>query len=322
MVTLTTADERDKPGAAGGRTLALIGAPSDVAAGCRGATMGPEALRVAGIGEVLAGLGYTVRDRGNLSGPVNPHRPRENGYRHLAETAAWVRGVRDEVGHALDTGELPILMGGDHALGIGSVAAVARRCHDAGVPLSVLWLDAHADFNTAETSPSGNIHGMPVAIMCGEGPEELLALAHARPMLDSDHLVQVGVRSVDMVEKRKVVERRLRVFDMRTIDEIGMRAAMEQALEAVARVGGHLHVSFDADFVDPAVAPGVGTPVAGGPNYREAQLCMEMIYDSGLLGSLDIVEVNPALDRHNQTAELAVELVKSLFGERILARVL
>ncbi|RDD63310.1 arginase [Ferruginivarius sediminum] len=322
MNVTTAAQQHDKPGAAGTRTLGLIGAPSDVAAGCRGATMGPEALRVAGLGDVLAGLGYSVNDRGNLSGPVNPGGPRGNGYRHLAETTEWVRLVRDEVAASLAAKELPILMGGDHSLSIGSIGAAARHCHEAGKPLSVLWLDAHADFNTAETSPSGNIHGMPVAVLCGDGPEELLSLGHARPMLDPDHLVQVGVRSVDMVEKRMVVERRLRVFDMRTIDEIGMRAAMEEALEAVGRVGGHLHVSFDADFVDPSAAPGVGTPVPGGPNYREAQLCMEMIYDSGLLGSLDIVEVNPALDWRNSTAELAVDLVKSLFGERILARVL
>lgn len=304
------------------RPIGLIGAPCDVAAGTRGATMGPEALRVAGLSRALAGLGYDVRDHGNLAGPPNPQRPREAGYRHLEETMAWVRAVRDAVAESLGADELPVLLGGDHALSIGSVAAAARHCAERDIPLSVLWIDAHADFNTADSSPSGNIHGMPVAVLCGEGPEELLALGHQRPVLHPSQVTQMGVRSVDAVEKRKVVGRGLAVHDMRRIDENGMRTEMERALDVVSRRGGHLHVSFDLDVVDPAVAPGVGTPVSGGLNYREAQLCMEMIHDSGLLGSLDVVEVNPALDQRNRTAELAVELVESLFGEQILARVL
>lgn len=313
-----------RPGGDGrdARSIGLIGAPSDVAAGCRGAAMGPEALRVAGLPETLTGLGYALHDRGDLSGPRNPSRGRENGYRHLAETVTWVEAVRDATSAALSAGELPVVMGGDHALSIGSIAAAAQQAERAGAPLVVLWLDAHADFNTAESSPSGNIHGMPVAVLCGEGPRELLDLGHRTPIVDPASVVQIGVRSVDAVEKRKVVERRLRVYDMRTIDEIGMRAAMAEALGIAASIGGHLHVSFDLDFIDPGTAPGVGTPVPGGPSYREAQLCMEMIHDSGLLGSLDIVEVNPALDHRNRTAGLAVELVASLFGEQILARVL
>jgi len=322
MPSTGLAREADKPAGPQARPIGLIGAPCDVAAGTRGATMGPEALRVAGLPRALAGLGYSVHDHGNLAGPRNPERTRENGYRHLPETAAWARAARDACAAMLAAGELPVLMGGDHALSIGSVAAAGRHCAARDIPLSVLWIDAHADFNTADTSPSGNIHGMPVAVLCGEGPEELLALGHARPILDPAQVVQVGVRSVDAVEKRKVVERGIAVHDMRRIDENGMRAEMGAALDAVARRGGHLHVSFDLDVVDPTEAPGVGTPVPGGLNYREAQLCMEMIHDSGLLGSLDIVEVNPALDNRNRTAELAVELVESLFGEQILARVL
>lgn len=312
--------ERAKPGTDAERALALIGVPSDAGAAHRGSAMGPEALRVAGLPQALRSLGYRVRDRGNLAGPINPQRPPERGYRHLAEAAAWCRAVRDAVDEALAAGELPIVMGGDHSVSIGSVAAVAAHCADRGRPLSLLWLDAHADFNTAETSPSGNLHGMSVAALCGTGPRELLALGHARPIIDPRRVVQVGVRSVDALEKRNVVEAQLVVYDMRRVDELGMHAVMAEALERVAAVGGHLHVSFDVDFVDASIAPGVGTAVMGGPGYREAQLCMEMIYDRGLPGSLDIVEVNPAFDDRNRTAELAVELVESLFGEQILAR--
>jgi len=318
-----TGADRDelRPAAPGARPIALIGAPCDVAAGTRGMNLGPEALRVAGLDTALSSMGYRVNDRGNVAGPRNPRRPAANGYRHLAETLAWCQAVRDEVAAALDAGEMPIMLGGDHAMSIGSVAAVARHSDRTGRPLCVLWLDAHSDFNTPETSPSGNIHGMPVAVMCGDGHPDLLALGHATPMVEPHHVFQVGIRSVDAIEKVKVVERGLPIHDMRRIDEVGMRAVMAEVLDAVARTGGHLHVSFDLDFTDPGVAPGVGTPVPGGPTYREAQLCMEMIHDSGLLRSLDVVEVNPALDMHNRTAELAVELVESLFGEQILARV-
>lgn len=301
--------------------IGVIGAPSDVAAGTRGANLGPEALRVAGLTNSLAQMGYAVHDHGNLAGPVNPMQAPVNGYRHFRETLHWCRVVRDAVAASLEQEETPMLIGGDHSLSIGSVAAVARHCAERDVPLCVLWLDAHADFNTHETSPSGNIHGMPVAVLCGEGHPEFLGFGHATPMLDAGRVFQLGIRSVDAVEQRKVVERGLPVHDMRRIDELGMRAVMGEVLETIAGIGGHLHVSFDLDFVDPGVAPGVGTPVRGGPTWREAQLCMEMTHDSGLLGSLDVVEVNPALDTHNRTAELAVELVESIFGERILARV-
>jgi arginase len=282
--------------------------------------MGPEALRVAGLDKALRRLGREVRDHGNLAGPINPESPRTNGYRHLHEVAAWCRAVHDAVYASLERGEVPILMGGDHSLAIGSVAAVARFCALRGQPLAMLWLDAHADFNVADSSPSGNIHGMPVSVIAGHGPPELTGIGHARPMLPADRIVQIGIRSVDEIEKRLVVESGMIVFDMRTIDELRMRTVMERALDYVARDGAHLHVSFDVDFLDPQIAPGVPSTVPGGPTYREAQLCMEMIHDSGLLRSLDIMELNPALDQGNKTAELAVELVESLFGEQILAR--
>ena len=302
------------------RTVALIGAPTDIGAGHRGGSMGPEALRVAGIEKALRLLGYAVEDRGNLSGPANPDLAPVDGYRHLNEVAEWCGGVHDAMYGALHDGRLPILLGGDHCLAIGSIAGVARHCAERETPLCVLWFDAHADFNTPETSPSGNIHGMPVAVVAGHGPEELTRLGHARPMLQAAHVVQIGIRSVDRVEKRMVVESGLEVHDMRRIDETGMRRTMERALERAADIGGHLHVSFDVDFLDPSIAPGVGTTVPGGPTYREAQLAMEMIYDSGLMDSLDIMELNPAYDDHNKTGKLVIELVESLFGEQILSR--
>ena len=298
----------------------LIGAPTDIGADNRGGSMGPEALRVAGLQEALERLGYTVTDRGNLIGPVNPNRGPVDGYRHLEETVLWCEQARDAVRGSLDNERMPILLGGDHSLAIGSIAGVAAHCVGAGTPLSVLWLDAHADFNTAETSPSGNIHGMPVAIVAGRGPERLTKLGPAVPMLEPSRIVQIGVRSVDAMEKTLVVDSGMEVLDMRRIDEIRMRETMEIALEKLVALGGHVHVSFDVDFLDPSIAPGVDTAVPGGPTYREAQLCMEMIHDSGLMASLDLMELNPACDIGNKTAELFVDLVESLFGEQILAR--
>ena len=302
------------------RPIDLIGAPTDVGAGHLGSSMGPDALRVAGLEKALLRLGYKVTDRGNLSGPTNPDRSPINGYRHLDEICAWCESVRDAVHGSLDKERFPILMGGDHSLAIGSIAGVAAHCAEAERPLSILWLDAHADFNTAKTSPTGNVHGMPAAVIAGHGPNRLLNIGASVPMLDPSHIVQLGIRSVDAMEKKMVVASGIEVLDMRWIDENGMRESMRVALEKLDSLGGHVHVSFDTDFLDPMIAPGVSTAVAGGPTYREAQLCMEMIYDSGLMCSLDLMELNPARDIENKTAELLVELVESLFGEQILAR--
>jgi arginase len=263
------------------KNISLIGAPTDIGAGARGASMGPEALRVAGLRDALQAHGLTVHDTGNLAGPANPWLPPTDGYRHLNEVVAWNRAVHDAMFAELQRGHLPILLGGDHCLGIGSISAVARHCRAVGKKLRVLWLDAHADFNTSTLTPSGNIHGMPVACLCGHGPQALI--------------------------------------DMRYIDEMGMRHTMELAL-ATLDANTHLHVSFDVDFLDADIAPGVGTTVPGGPTYREAQLCMEMIADTGFLASLDVMELNPALDVRNKTAELAVDLVESLFGKSTLMR--
>ena len=299
--------------------VSLIGAPTDVGAGLPGARMGPEALRVAGIAQTIAQSGFSVSDRGNLSGPANPNLPAAGGFRHLAEVVLWNRSLHDAVYQELAAGYLPIVLGGDHSLAIGSISAVARHCRERGQKLRVLWFDAHADFNTATLTPSGNLHGMPVACLCGHGPQELIELSGQVPALNPRDLRQIGIRSVDDGEKQRVHETGIEVFDMRFIDEMGMRHAMELAL-ALIGPDTHLHVSLDVDFLDPDIAPGVGTTVRGGPTYREAQLCMEMIADTGRLASLDVVELNPALDVRNQTAELAVDLIESLFGKSTLMR--
>ena len=301
------------------RPIRLIGAPTDIGAGSRGASMGPEALRVAQLAPVLTALGLQVHDQGNLSGPANPWQPAVDGYRQLAEVTAWNQAVHDAVLAALQDGQLPLLLGGDHCLAIGSISAVARHCRSTGKRLRVLWLDAHADFNTQALTPSGNLHGMPVACLCGRGPAGLTGLAGQIPAIDPAWVRQIGIRSVDEGEKRLVHQVGLEVFDMRFIDEHGMRAAMAQALAGLDH-DTHLHVSFDVDFLDPDIAPGVATTVRGGPTYREAQLCMEMIADTGRLASLDVMELNPAYDLRNRTAELAVDLIASLFGKSTLMR--
>lgn len=300
-------------------TVSLIGAPTDIGASLRGASMGPEALRVAGLAAALEQRGLLVLEQGNLDGPANPDQPPQDGYRHLAQVIAWNRRVHEAVLAELRRDRLPLLLGGDHSLAIGSISAVARHCRERGRRLRVLWLDAHADCNTRELTPSGNLHGMPVACLCGLGPPGLTRLGGEGPALQPGQLRQLGIRSVDPGEKRLVHEQGLEVYDMRYIDEHGMRHAMEQALLGVD-AGTHLHLSLDIDFLDPEIAPGVGTPVAGGPNYREAQLCMEMIADSGQLSSLDLMELNPALDERNRSARLAVDLIESLFGKSTLMR--
>ncbi len=300
-------------------TIQLIGVPTDIGAGARGASMGPEALRVAGLSAVLESQGLRVLDQGNLTGPTNPWQLPQQGYRHLPEVVQWNQQVHHAVHTALQRQRLPIVLGGDHSLAIGSISAVARHCRESGRKLRILWLDAHADFNTAALTPSGNIHGMPVAILCGSGPPELTGIGGVTPTIVAGQIRQIGIRSVDPGEKRLVHQAGMEVFDMRYIDELGMRQTMQTALADLDE-HTHLHVSFDVDFLDPEIAPGVATTVPGGPSYREAQLCMEMIADTGRLASLDVMELNPALDVRNRTAVLAVDLIESLFGKSTLMR--
>lgn len=301
------------------KTVCLIGAPTDVGASVRGAGMGPDALRVAGLVEVLRANQLEVIDRGNLAGPPNPWASPSAGLRHLDEVVQWNRAVYQAVDEALLAGQTPMLMGGDHCLAIGSISAVARHCRRERKQLRVIWLDAHSDVNTQATSPSGNMHGMPVACLLGRGPPELTGWSGEPHALSTQDIEFIGIRSVDSEEKLAIQLLGLQVFDMRHIDEHGMRNTMTEALHGVDE-NTHLHVSFDLDCLDPLDAPGVGTGVRGGPTYREMQLCMEMIADTGRLASLDVVEINPALDVRNRTAELAVDFVASLFGASTLVR--
>jgi arginase len=301
------------------KNVCLIGAPTDVGASVRGAGMGPDALRVAGLVDALRSQRLAVQDLGNLPGPPNPWAAPSGGLRHLDEVVAWNRSVFDAVSDVLAAGDFPLLMGGDHCLAIGSISAVARHCRQERKHLRVLWLDAHTDVNTEAISPSGNLHGMPVACLLGHGPQALVGWSGQRAAIRPEDMDFIGIRSVDAAEKEAIRLLDLQVFDMRHIDEHGMRNTMTEALHDIDE-GTHLHVSFDLDCLDPMDAPGVGTGVRGGPTYREMQLCMEMIADAGQLGSLDVVEINPALDVRNRTAELAVEFVQSLFGASTLAR--
>lgn len=302
------------------KVIELIGAPTDVGAGERGGSMGPESLRVAGLPEAIRDLGFEVLDQGNLIGPLNPAESVvTSGVRHLSEVIAWCAEVREAYFESLQSGHFPILLGGDHSLAIGSITAAMQHAKTTGQKVAVLWLDAHADFNTPHSSPSGNIHGMPLATLFGMGHPDILDVMKNRETGPLSRVVQVGIRSVDSLEKIQLAKHDVHVFDMRMIDEYGMRQVMQKALDVVDEENMHLHVSFDVDFLDPAIAPGVATTVPGGPTYREAQLAMEMIFDSGLMKSLDIMELNPAFDEKNRTAKLVVELVESLLGRQILA---
>lgn len=297
--------------------LGLIGVPTDVGAGERGSCLGPEALRIAGLTRALRGLGHTVTDHGDISGPDNPEAEATVGGRHVAEVRAWCDALAAKVHEVLGDGQLPVILGGDHSLSMGSVGGAARHCDEAGRPLYVLWLDAHTDFNTPVSSPSGNVHGMPVAAMCGRFRSKELGFEDGKPLVDPSHIYLFGIRSVDRIEREAVVNSGLRVYDMRAIDERSVVVIMQEILSEVAQAGGHLHVSLDVDFLDPSLAPGVGTTVPGGATYREAHLCMELIHESGVLGSLDIVELNPLLDIANKSARMLVDLAGSLFGKRI-----
>lgn len=282
--------------------------------------MGPQALRVAGLAQALQALGAPVIDAGDLVGPPRPTSPQHGRYpHHLDEVIAWNRAVFQAVDLCLSEGDMPVLLGGDHSLAVGSISAVARHCHRQGRRLQVLWLDAHADVNDAATSPSGNLHGMPVACLLGCGPAPLVGWSGQPQALQAANFAFLGLRSVDTEEKAAIARLGLRVWDMRAIDERGMRHALSEALQGV-EADTHLHVSLDLDVLDPAHAPGVSTGVPGGLTYREMQLCMEMIADTGCLRSLDVTEINPARDVRNRTAELAVQAVCSLLGAATLAR--
>ena len=298
----------------GPERIAILGVPTEVGTREPGSVMGPAALRTAGLVRTLRDLGHAVADHGD----VVPDGPADAVGRPAV--AAWTRALARRVEAALYAGDLPVVVGGDHSLSLGTVEGAMRHCARTGRPLFVLWLDAHADFNTPETSPSGNLHGMPLAALCGEPGLSDLFADPERPALDPTRVHLFGLRSIDAGERALVAARNVEVTDMRHIDEFGVVAPLRRSLERVAAASGHLHVSFDIDFLDPGLAPAVGTTVPGGATFREAHLIMEMLHDSGLVGSLDVVELNPFLDERGRSARVLVELVASLFGRRILDR--
>ncbi len=300
------------------RTLRLIGVPLDLGAGRRGVDMGPSALRIAGISGALESLGYRIEDAGNIAVPQREILPvGAPGLRYLEPIAEVCRALYAETTAALEADALPIALGGDHSLAVGSVAAAADHARASGDRMGLIWLDAHGDMNSAETSPSGNIHGMPLSCLLGEGAQDLTDIGTRSPSLDAGDVVLFGVRAVDSAEATVIRAAGIKTMTMRDLDSDGMQRVMEESLSHLAHCS-RLHISFDVDFLDPGIAPGVGTRVRGGPNYREAHLAMEMLADTGRVASVDVVELNPCLDRENETASLAVELLESLFGKRIL----
>jgi len=302
------------------RSVHIIGAPLDLGGNRRGTDMGPSAFRIAGLAEQLASLGHQVTDLGNVDAPLPEiHGPGDPSRRYVHDIARVCQSLFHRSLASLHAGALPLVLGGDHSLGAGSVAASAAYLKQRGQALGLLWVDTHADMNTPESSESGNVHGMPLAALLGGEPRELRGFDGTdAPAVRPEHTVLVGIRNLDAREKERVRDAQVHVFTMKDIDRLGIAQVMEQAIALAGRGTGGIHVSFDMDVCDPAIAPGVGTPVKGGLDYREAHLVMEMVAESGRLVSLDLVEVNPTLDLRNTTAELGVELALSALGKQIL----
>lgn len=302
--------------------IALLGAPVDVGASRRGTLMGPAALRTAGLVGVLEGLGYQVEDHGDIA--IRDLKPTSDipspNAKHYAEIQAWSQVLSARAFELARSGAIPVFLGGDHSLSMGSINGVARYWQERGRELFVLWLDAHADYNTPHTTLTANMHGMSAAFLCGEPGLDRLLGDEPRASIRPDQLDLFGIRSIDKLEGELIRERGISIVDMRHIDEFGVGVLIRRVINRVKERNGVLHVSFDVDFLDPSIAPGVGTTVPGGATYREAHLAMELMHDSGLVRSVDIVELNPFLDERGRTARVAVELVGSLFGQRIADR--
>jgi arginase len=302
-----------------GRKIRVIGVPLDLGQSRRGVDMGPSAVRVAGLEARLEALGHQVEDGGNVAVAI-PEQKKEGAAnaKYLREITATCTKHAELVVHTLEAGMVPLALGGDHSMAAGTVSGVAEFYHRQSQSIGLIWIDAHTDINTPETSPSGNVHGMPLAALMGLWPGELANIYGFTPKVRAENCVLVGVRDIDAVEKENVRRAGIGVFTMRDIDERGMRTVMEEALRIAGNGTAGYHISLDMDWVDPEDAPGVGTPVRGGATYREAHLAMEIIADHGRMLSFEIVEVNPVIDEHNQTADLAVELALSAFGKKIL----
>jgi arginase len=301
------------------RHVTLIGVPLDLGAGRRGVDMGPSAFRVAGIDQKIRSLGYEVVDAGDLPVKIAETQvPGDPHLKYLKEIKEVCENLRDRVEALVAKGSLPVVLGGDHSIAMGTLAGLSRHYHARKEKIGLIWFDAHADANTAETSPSGNIHGMPLAVALGLGAPSLVNLAGFSPMVDGSRAALVGIRDVDPAERPNVRASGIGAFTMRDIDERGMRAVMDEAIKRATSGTAGIHVSFDLDGMDPDYAPGVGTPAPGGLSYREAHLAMEMLADTGKVLSAELVEVNPILDNRNATAILGVELLASLLGKKIL----
>jgi arginase len=302
------------------KTVHIIGVPLDLGGNRRGVDMGPSALRIAGLGERIATLGHTVVDKGDLAAPIpETQELRDERKKYIRDIAKVCQKLYQTTLGALDEGAMPIVLGGDHSLAAGSVAAAADWARNRrNLPIGLLWVDAHGDMNTPATSLSGNVHGMPLAALLGPEPAELAKIGVVSPKVLPAHTVIIGVRNLDEREKVAVRDSRVHVFTMKDIDRQGIASIVEAAVNLAGNGTAGVHVSFDMDVCDPLIAPGVGTPVKGGLNYREAHMVMEMVADSGLLRSLDLVEVNPTLDMQNTTAQLGTELALSALGMEIL----
>ncbi len=301
------------------RSVTLIGVPLDLGAGRRGVDMGPSAFRVAEIDRKLGELGYKVADVGDLDVQIQEtHNPGDPRLKYLKEIKETCEALREKVGAALASGSMPVVLGGDHSVAMGTIAGLSRHYREKKEKVGLIWFDAHADSNTAETSPTGNIHGMPLAVALGLGAPGLVNLAGVCPMVDGSRAAAVGLRDVDGAERPNVRASGLGAFTMRDIDERGMRTVMEEAIKRASNGTAGIHVSFDLDAMDPDYAPGVGTPSPGGLSFREAHLAMEMLADTGRVISAELVEANPVLDERNITAQLGVELLCSLLGKKIL----
>ena len=297
----------------------IIGVPLDLGGNRRGTDMGPSAFRIAGIGEQLTTLGLTVVDKGDIVTPIPETKgPGDVHKRYVKDIARVCQKLFQTSLASFEDGALPLVLGGDHSLGAGSVAAAAAFFRKRNERLGVIWVDAHGDMNRPETSDSGNVHGMPLAALLGAEPAELSRLSGESPSIYAETTVLVGIRNLDDIEKQLVRDSKVHVFTMKDIDRLGITQVMEKALALACQGTAGVHVSFDMDVCDPSIAPGVGTPVKGGLDYREAQVVMEMIAECGRLTSLDLVEVNPTLDLRNQTAELGTELAMSAMGKQIL----
>ena len=295
----------------------IIGVPMDLGASRRGVDMGPSAMRLADVADVIRRLGLSVTDEGNVRVPDRSEVP-SSPLGRIGAIARVAAELAARTANAVRHGTCPLVIGGDHSLSVGSVAGTATVLAERGERVGLIWFDAHADINTPDTTLTGNVHGMPVAHLLGLGDERLSRLASVTPAVRAEHLVYIGLRDLDEAEKHTIAQLGIRAFTMRDIDERGMRNVMDEAMQVVTHGTGGVHVSLDADFIDPREAPGVGTPVRGGVSLREAHLAMEIINDSRVMLAMDLVEINPILDRANATAELATDLVASAFGRRIL----